>query len=376
MAWDRRRRRASETGPWAFLSHNLSLAAFVVLALGVLIAARAQDGMFERAREAVNDAGAPVMETLTGPAVEFKRWGEGIGSLLRLYEENQRLREENERLLAAQSELAYLQRKVQRYEELLKAPAEADVTSVAARIIADAGGPFVHTVLINAGRAQGITKGQAVVDERGLLGRVVASGNHSARVLLLSDLNSRIPVMIEGANLKAILAGDNSGQPVLEYLPPGSRITAGARVVTTPDGGVFPPGVAVGKIAAGSQVPRVDLFTVEGRADFVRVLHYTAPVDVDDAAPEPMPGAPDPAKGKAGAAPQAPAAAPPPQASVPSGARRVNASGKFIVPGLADMHVHMSTGDTLLYLAYGVTQVREQFYDMLSRKYDLLLSNA
>lgn len=321
MAWDRRRRRGSEAGPWAFVAHNLSLAVFVVLALGVLIVARAQDGMFERARETINDAGAPVMEVLTGPAVEFKRWSEGVGSLFTLYEENQRLREENERLLAAQSELAYLQRKVQRYEELLKAPAEADVTSVAARIIADAGGPFVHTVLINAGRAQGVTKGQAVVDERGLLGRVVAAGNRSARVLLLSDLNSRIPVMIEGANLKAILAGDNSGRPVLEYLPPGSRITAGARVVTTPDGGVFPPGVAVGKVASGSQVPRVELFTVEGRADFVRVLHYTAPVDVDDATPEPMPGSKaDPAKGKAGATPLAPAAAPPPQAAAPSGA--------------------------------------------------------
>ena len=205
----------------------------------------------------------------------------------------------------------------------MKAPAEADVTSVAARIIADATGPFVHTVLINAGRAQGITKGQAVVDERGLLGRVIGSGNRSARVLLLTDLNSRVPVMIEGANLKAILAGDNSGRPTLDYLPPGTRITAGARVLTTPDGGVFPPGVAIGTISAGSQVPRVDLFTVEGRADFVRVLRYTAPVDVDEPAPA---GPVDPAKGKAGAAPATPSATPPqasaPPASVPVAMRQ------------------------------------------------------
>ena len=314
MAWDRRRRRGYETGMWAFITHNLSLAAFVVLALGVLIASRTQDGMFERSREAFNDAGVPVMEVLVEPAGEIKRWSEGFGSLFSLYAENQRLREENERLLAAQSELAYLQRKVQRYEELLKAPAEADVTSVAARIIADSSGPFAQTVLINAGRAQGVTKGQAVVDERGLLGRVVASGKQSARVLLLSDLNSRIPVMVEGANLKAILAGDNSARPVLEYLPPGSRIIAGSRVVTTPDGGVFPPGVAVGRVAAGSQLPRVELFTVEGRADFVRVLRYTARVDVDEAAPEAMPGSkPDPAKGSA--VPATPPAAP--QAAAP-----------------------------------------------------------
>lgn len=313
MAWDRRRRRASETGPWGFVQHNLSLVALIVVALGILVYARAQGDVFESAREAFNDAEAPIMETLAVPAAEAKRWSNGIGSLFTLYAENQRLREENERLLAAQSELAYLQRKVQRYEELLKAPAEADVTSVAARVIADASGPFAHTVLVNAGRAQGVTKGQAVVDERGLLGRIIAAGERSARVLLLTDLNSRIPVMIEGDNLKAILVGDSSLRPMLEYLPPGSRLTAGARVVTTPDGGVFPPGVAVGRIAAGSNGLRVQLFTGEGRADFVRVLHYMAPVDVDQ-----PPASADPASGKAGAVSSNPAGVAPPQAAAPS----------------------------------------------------------
>jgi rod shape-determining protein MreC len=291
MAWDRRRRRGSETGPLAFVANNLALVVCTVVALGLLVVARAQDSLFEDARETLNDTSAPFMELLAVPGAEVRRWGEGVSSFFSVYEENQRLREENTRLLAAQRDLATLQRKVQRYEELLNAPKEEDVTSVAARVIADATGPFVHTILVNAGRIQGLTKGQAVVDERGLLGRVITAGNRSARVLLLTDLNSRIPVMIEGANLKAILVGDNTGQPVLEYLPPGSRITAGARVITTPDGGVFPPGVAVGTVAAGSRTPRVDLFTAEGRADFVRVLHYVAPVDVNEAAPEPLPGA-------------------------------------------------------------------------------------
>ena len=311
-----RRRRGSESGPFAFISQNLTLALFTAIALAILVVARAQDGLFEQVRESLNDASVPVMETLAAPAAEFKRWSEGIGSFFSVYEENQKLREEVARLQAAQGELADMQRKVQRYEELLKVPADASVTSVAARVIADATGPFVHTVLINAGREQGVAKGQAVVDERGLLGRVITTGNRSARVLLLTDLNSRVPVMIEGANLKAILAGDNSGQPALEYLPPGSRITAGARVITTPDGGVFPPGVTVG-VVAGDKSPRVNLATAEGRADFVRVMKYTAPVDIENALPEPLPGAVDPAaKAKAGqpaatATPAAPAAAQP-----------------------------------------------------------------
>lgn len=337
MAWDRKqRRKLSDAGNWAFVTSNLSFLFFIVLAIAIMIASRAQIGIFDSAREAVNDAAAPVYELAAQPAAMFKRWGQGLDSLLSVYEENQRLREENARLLAKQNELAELERKVARYEELLKAQTDAPVASVAARVIADASGPFVHTVLVNAGHDQGIAKGQAVVDELGLIGRVIASGNRSARILLLTDLNSRIPVMVEGANLKAILTGDNSVRPTLEYLPSGARIPAGARVVTTPDGGVFPPGIPVGVVASTSRSPRVDLFTGEGRADFVRILSYTAKVDVNAAVAEPLPGAiteqpasapnaptPAPAASVTGAAPAqaAPAAAAP--VSAPPKPKRV-----------------------------------------------------
>jgi rod shape-determining protein MreC len=292
MAWDRKqRRKLSDAGNWAFVTSNLSFLFFFVLAISIMVASRAQIPLFDSAREAVNDAVAPVYEIAAEPAAMVKRWGQGFGSLFEIYEENQRLREENARLIAKQNELVELERKVARYEELLKAQTDPSVDSVAARVIADASGPFVHTVLINAGHNQGIAKGQAVVDELGLIGRVIASGNQSARILLLTDLNSRIPVMVEGVNLKAILTGDNSVRPLLEYLPAGARIPAGARVVTTPDGGVFPPGIPVGTVAGNSRTPRVNLFTGEGRADFVRILSYTAQVDVNTAAPEPLPGA-------------------------------------------------------------------------------------
>lgn len=314
MAWDRKRRRGFESGPFGFIAQNLSLAFLTVVAFVALVVARAQDGIFEGVRETVTDAGAPVMEVVAAPAAEFKRWSEGVSSFFSVYDENQRLREENARLRSNLTELAELQRKTRRYEELLKVRPDDKITFVAARVIADATGPFVRTVLVNAGREQGLTKGQAVVDERGLLGRVITAGQRSARILLLTDLNSRIPVLVEGSNLKAIMVGDNSGQPMLEYLPPGSRITAGARIVTTPDGGVFPPGIAVGTVAS-AKTPRVDLFTGEARADFVRILNYAPSVDVDNAAPEPLPGATPPKEGSAPGVTTGPATQP--AASVP-----------------------------------------------------------
>lgn len=293
MAWNSRRRRPG-SGPWAFVVQNPLLAACFVLGAGLLAVGRSEGELSRELRGWADDATASVLELAAGPVAEGRRWIEGVGTFLRVYEENQRLRDENSRLRLAQGELDELRRRVRRYEQLLKVPADAPVDGVAGRVIADLSSPFLRTVLVNAGELQGVARGQAVVDDRGLLGRVVGTGRRSARVLLLTDVNSRIPVIIEGADLKAILAGDNTDRPNLLYLPPGSRLTAGTRVLTTADGGALPPGIVVGSVVRGETAPRVQLFTSEWRADFVRVLQYTAPVDVDAPAGEPAvtPGAP------------------------------------------------------------------------------------
>lgn len=292
MAWNFRRRRSS-SGAWAFIAQNPALALLVVLALALLAISKSQGEVSEGVRGYADDLTTSAMELVAAPAAEGKRWIEGVGTFLSVYEENQRLRDENTKLRLAQSELGELQRKVLRYEQLLKVPMEAPVSGVAGRVIADMSGPFLRTILVNAGAEQGVLKGQAVVDDRGLLGRIIGTGRKSSRVLLLSDLNSRIPVIVEGANLKAILAGDNSDRPTLEYLPPGSRLIAGARVLTTADGGALPPGIVIGVVVKGQSAPRVELFTSERRADFVRVLKYQAPVDVDEEPVFPTPNAPE-----------------------------------------------------------------------------------
>src|SRR5262245_33493926 len=122
MAWDRRRRRGSDAGPLGFVANNRTLVLCTIVALGVLVASRVNDALFDDARVWLNDAASPFMEMLAGPASDVRRFGEGVSSFFDVYEENQRLREENEKLLAAQRDLASLQRKVQRYEELLKIP--------------------------------------------------------------------------------------------------------------------------------------------------------------------------------------------------------------------------------------------------------------
>jgi rod shape-determining protein MreC len=97
----------------------------------------------------------------------------------------------------------------------------------------------------------------------------------SALVVLLTDLNSRIPVLVEPKGDLAILAGDNSASPRLNFLQPGVTLSVGQRVVTSGHGGIFPPGLVVGVVSEiGDRTPRVAPAADLRQIDFVRVLDY------------------------------------------------------------------------------------------------------
>ncbi|PKQ02813.1 MAG: rod shape-determining protein MreC [Alphaproteobacteria bacterium HGW-Alphaproteobacteria-12] len=195
-----------------------------------------------------------------------------------VFDENERLRAENARLLAWKEEALKLQGKVARFEALLNVQVDPSIEYASGRVVSDSGGPFVETVLVNVGAEQGARSGQAVVDTDGLVGRLVSTGPKASRVLLLTDLNSRVPVVIEPAHYKAVLAGDNTDWPKLEYLAAQSAISPGDRVVTSGDGGLIPPGLPVGLVIQTSSGDlRVQTFSDRGRLDFVRVLQYEFP---------------------------------------------------------------------------------------------------
>jgi hypothetical protein len=108
-------------------------------------------------------------------------------------------------------------------------------------------------------------------------------------VLLLTDLNSRVPVVVEDTRHRGVLAGDNSQQPSLLYLPPDAVVEAGQRIVTSGHGGVFPSGLPVGRISTvGENGVRVEPFVDWDRMEYLRLVNYGMPgvLDVDAAAVE------------------------------------------------------------------------------------------
>ena len=263
------------TAPLRGFAHRFAYVFLLAAALGILLLGKADPLVFQRARTAVTDMTAPVLDALSRPAVTVSHIIEEARELARLRDENIILRAENERLLKWQNAARTLLAENKQLQELLGFSPPDDATSVTARVIGDSGGAFVRSILVNSGRREGVKKGNAALSGKGLLGRVAEVGDRSARVLLINDLNSRIPVVIERSREQAILAGDNSVTPRLLYLPITTTVQVGDRIVTSGHGGAFPVGLPVGVVTSISEegvrvVPYADATNIE----YVRLMDY------------------------------------------------------------------------------------------------------
>jgi rod shape-determining protein MreC len=265
--------------PLKALVDRFAFGTLIVVSVVLLIVSKADVRLLEAVDSRVSDLLTPALEVAVRPIEASRQVARQVGELVALRAENAQLREQNRRLLEWQGAARQLAIENASLRQLLHGVAEDQhPTAVTARVVADAGGPFVQTVLVNAGAEQGVAKGMAAVNERGLAGRVIEVGRRSARVLLLTDFNSRIPVMVEPSRDQAILAGDNSREPGLVFLPLNPRLSLGDRVVTSGRGGLLPPGLEIGVVSAiGDQKVTVTPLVDWDRLAYLRLLDY-APV--------------------------------------------------------------------------------------------------
>ncbi len=231
--------------------------------------------LVERARSAVTDAVAPLLDAASRPADAINDMIDSLSEMADLRGENAHLRRENDRLRSWQALARELEAENTALRKLTHAVPESGLRFVSARVIGDPGGAFARSVLINAGTRDGVAKGQAAITSDGLAGRVAEVGMQSARVLLVTDINSRIPVLIGNGRDRAILAGDNSVQPKLLYLAPGTNVAPGDSVVTSGHGGAFPPGLPVGIVSqAGEGALRIQPFVDWAHLEYLRLADY------------------------------------------------------------------------------------------------------
>ncbi|MES2711092.1 MAG: rod shape-determining protein MreC [Pseudomonadota bacterium] len=254
---------------------RLTLPLMVAAAFGTMLLGKADTVIAERARTALADVLAPLYAVMAEPLRAVQDGLDEAQSLLQLRTDNVRLREENERLrrwhaaaLALEAENVLLRRQTNFVPD--SAP-----SFNTARVVADGGGTYARAVLLATLPGQPVRKGQVALDERGLVGRVTEVGSRSARVLLATDMNSRVPITLEGSRVRAMMLGTNGVRPRIAHWPEGSTPQEGERIVTSAEAGAFPAGLPVGVVRfSPSGAAEVELFAQLDRLDMVRLFDF------------------------------------------------------------------------------------------------------
>lgn len=276
---------------------RIFVALLVLLLLALFLLWRIDSPRVERFRAALIDAVVPNMDWALLPVSKTVDMVKHFQSYASLYEQNQELRRELQQLDVWKEAALQLEQKNARLLDLNQVRLDPKLTHVTGVVLADSGSPFRQSVLLNVGARDGIRDGWATMDGIGLVGRISGVGQKTSRVILLTDSNSRVPVTVQPSGQKALLSGDNSPLPPLEFLDDADEVRPGDRVVTSGDGGVLPAGLPVGQVVMGTDRRlRVVLSADYRRLEFLRVLrsHELEPITDPGAlvAPPPAPPAP------------------------------------------------------------------------------------
>ena len=266
------RPRRSWRAPGELLNFTLYFLCAVLLVLS-----RIGHGAVADARDRFVDLTAPLLEAASAPVIMGRHALARVRSYTGMASEIDRLTAENEQLKQWEWRAKMLERNVAHLRSLLNAVDEPALHFVTGSVIADARGPFLRSALINLGRDNGVRIGYAVINGDGLVGRTVDAGASVSRVLLLNDLNSRIPVLVGPGGVRALASGDNGDELRLEFLPDGASLHSGDEVYTSGSDGVLPRGLRVGAVTGSQGAFRVRPHAELSTLDVVSVLIFDTP---------------------------------------------------------------------------------------------------
>ena len=262
---------------------RMLLGILVLCLLGLFLLWRIDSPRVERFRAQVVDRVVPSFDWAMAPVTGAVGILRNFQSYQRMYQQNQDLRRELQQMKAWREAALQLEQENARLLDLNNVQLDPRLTYVTGVVMADSGSPFRQSVLINVGSRDGIMDGWAAMDGLGLVGRISGVGRNTARVLLLTDTSSRIPVSTQPSGQRALVIGDNSQSPLLDFIETPDQVRPGDRVLTTGDGGVFPAGLLVGQVIEdrGGRI-RVQIAADYERLEFLRVLRSYGNDRIDD----------------------------------------------------------------------------------------------
>ncbi len=226
-------------------------------------------GFMKPIRSIINDGIYRVSLVASSPSRFVPQATGSVTDLFNIKSENEKLKKALEVYRQKELSVEYLTNQNKNLRKIL----DSDDTLfkeniVLSKVLIDKSSPYLKSIIINRGSKSGLLKGMPVMDKDFLIGRIVETNYLSSRVLLLNDLNSRVPVTFGEDGIQAILKGSGGSRPELEYLPEGYIVEEGIDVFTSGKDGIFMPGSPIGTTTENG---RVKLFSESSQLSFVKV---------------------------------------------------------------------------------------------------------
>ena len=227
-------------------AHGFGTTILVIFSILLLIIGKVNESSLSIFKSYFLDISSGFLTLLGKPVNSLSEGFYKINELVFLYSENRSLKQENDSLNKWKDLGLKLLVENEELKRLLNAAKKDNQKFISARVISNSGGSYVKTITINVGSNDGVKVGNPVVNNWGMVGRVVDLGKNASRVLLTVDINSQIPVYFENSLHRAILVGNNSDLLELKFLKKRVFLMDKERLMTSGEGGILPRGIPVG----------------------------------------------------------------------------------------------------------------------------------
>ena len=251
---------------------KFSLFVLILLSILIFILDTADLKPVQILRSIINDGIYRVSAITSSPIKASRSTKDFFSEHFSVYRENERLKVELEEFKKKNFNSLYLQTQNRNLQNIVEFQEKSKYSTVTSKIILDKNSPYLNSVVINKGRNAGILLGMPVLNKGNLVGRIVEVNFTSSRILLLNDLNSRIPVVISPNGSQAILSGSGELMPNLQYLPESYQVSDDHLVFTSGKDGIFFSGISIGKVTLDEGVFKVKLFSDPNQINFVSVI--------------------------------------------------------------------------------------------------------
>lgn len=268
------------------LAKKFALVFLFLTAFVLMLVNKTDTVIIDKTSSVATDVVSSMIDVLVIPAKMLAKGYDYFRDLKQIYKDNQRLKEENQRLNVIYDRYRALEIENKLLSELLNYVIPPEMELVTGRVIAEEGDAFSHSMIAYTGDEK-VKKGQVAMAEKGVVGRVDRVGINYARVILITDINSKIPVMVEKSRVRGILSGDNTNLPKLIFIPLDAGISVGDRIVTSGVAGVFPTGLPVGRVVSVRKGEvTVKPFSNLEQLEYIKLINYGLGgiLDADNAA--------------------------------------------------------------------------------------------